>query len=185
MPFDYNSDETNVEYADFWTRLGAYLLDAVILTPISLGLNFMNFMYLKSFWGYLLIALLAILYKPYLEFKYGATLGKMATNLKVTDYNFQQIDFQRSMIRSLIFVLPSIMLLPTQYMAYQNESLMGLDSFWQFNTMVSQVYPLSGFISCFMGLLVLTDLIVLLADDLKKQRSLHDRIAKTYVIKTT
>jgi len=181
MSFDNQNEE--VVYADFWTRFGAYILDVIIIAPISLGLNYVNFITLKSFFFYLFITLLLLLYKPFFEFKYGATYGKMATNLKVTDYQFQKIDFERSFIRSLIFIIPSILLLPVQYMAYNNPSLISLDSFWEFNTLIASTYPIQGLFSCFVSITVITDLIVLLTDETKRQRSLHDRIAKTYVVK--
>lgn len=177
-------DETNVEYADFWTRFGAYLLDAIILAPISIVLNYMNFTYVKSFWGYLLIVLLVMLYKPYFEYKYGATLGKMATNLKVTDHGFQKMDFEKSIVRSLIFIIPGLLNLTPQYLAYSNPNLMAVEGFWEFNTLISQTYPLATLLSCITVILIIADLIVLLTDDQKRQRSLHDRIAKTYVIKS-
>ncbi|UJH68842.1 RDD family protein [Allomuricauda sp. SCSIO 65647] len=183
MSFD-TVQEDKIEYANFWTRFGAYFLDILIIAPISLGLNYINFLHFKSFWVYLLITILGLLYKPYFEYKYGATFGKMATNLKVTDYSFNQIDFQRSIIRSLIFILPSTILIPIQYMAYHNPALMDINSFWEFSTLVAQTYPAQNVFSCLSTVLVITDLIVLLADDMKKQRSLHDRIAKTYVIKS-
>ncbi|NKI30964.1 RDD family protein [Croceivirga thetidis] len=176
-------NENQVEYADFGIRLGAYLLDALILAPIAIAYNYLNFTYFKSFWTYLLFFLLMTLYKPFFEFKFGATLGKMACKLKVTDHLFQQIDFEKSLTRSLIFIIPSVLNLAPQYLAYSNPSLMDSGSFWQFNTLISQTYPLASLLGCLTGIIVLVDLIVLLTDDMKKQRSLHDRIAKTYVIR--
>lgn len=66
------------QYAKFWDRLGAYILDALIVGLISFGINYLNFISLKSFYVYLPIALIAILYKPYMESRHQATLGKMA-----------------------------------------------------------------------------------------------------------
>jgi len=147
----------DVQYADFWTRLGAYLLDAIILTPIAIGYNYLNFAVFKSFWTYFLFFFLISLYKPY---------------------------FEQSLIRSLIFIIPSFLNLAPQYLAYNNSTLMASNSFWEFNTLISQTYPLASLLGCFTGILMIIDLVFLLADDTKKQRSLHDRIAKTYVIKS-
>lgn len=174
----------DVQYADFWTRLGAYLLDAIILTPIAIGYNYLNFAVFKSFWTYFLFFFLISLYKPYFEYYYGATLGKMALKIKVTDYGFNKINFEQSLIRSLIFIIPSFLNLAPQYLAYNNSTLMASNSFWEFNTLISQTYPLASLLGCFTGILMIIDLVFLLADDTKKQRSLHDRIAKTYVIKS-
>ena len=172
-----------IQYGKFWERFGAYILDALIIGIPSYGLNYLNFITLKSFYVYIPIALIGLFYKPFMESKYQATLGKMALNLKVTDLNFEKINFEKSLLRSLIYMLPALIFIPVQYLAYNNPSLMELDGFWEFSQAVAATYPLSGIFNCFFSLIFLTDLIMLLADDSKKQRSLKDRLAKTYVVK--
>ena len=171
------------QYGKFWDRFGAYIIDALIIGLPSYGLNYLNFISLKSFYVYLPIALIGLLYKPYMESRYQATLGKMALNLKVTDLNFEKIDFEKSLLRSLIVMLPALTYLPVQYLAFDNPNLMAMDGFWEFSQGVAASYPLMGSLNCFFSLIFLTDLIMLLTDDSKKQRSLKDRLAKTYVLK--
>ena len=91
----------NVTYGKFWDRAGAYILDGIILGTVTIGLNYINITQFKSFAFYLPIALIGILYKPFLESYYGATLGKMALDLKVTDVNYNKIDFEKSLRRRL------------------------------------------------------------------------------------
>ena len=171
------------QYAKFWDRFGAYFLDAIIVGLISYGMNYLNFTSLKSFYLYLPIALIAILYKPYMESRYQATLGKMALNLKVTDANFKQIDFEKSLLRSLIVMIPALIYIPVQYLAFGNPSLMAIDGFWQFSLGVTQTYPAMGTFNTIFSMIFLVDLIMLLTDGSKRQRSLKDRMAKTYVLK--
>jgi uncharacterized RDD family membrane protein YckC len=172
-----------VQYAKFWDRFGAYIIDALLIGLISFGLNYLNFISLKSFYLYLPLALTAILYKPYMESRYQATLGKMALNLKVTDLNYERIDFEKSLLRSLIVVMPALLLIPVQYLAFDNSNLMAIDEFWEFSKGVTETYPRMGTLNSIFSLVLLVDLIMLLADSSKRQRSLKDRIAKTYVLK--
>lgn len=171
------------QYAKFWDRFGAYILDALIVGLISYGINYLNFLSLKSFYVYLPIALIVILYKPYMESRYQATLGKMALNLKVTDLNYNQIDFEKSLLRSLIVMIPALIYIPVQYLAFDNPSLMAIDGFWDFSKGVAETYPTMGTFNSIFSLVFLVDLIMLLADSSKRQRSLKDRMAKTYVLK--
>ena len=69
-------DKENVEYGKFWGRALAYLADGVILLLISLPITYLNITEYKSFNLYLIIAIVGVLYKPILEFYFGATIGK-------------------------------------------------------------------------------------------------------------
>jgi len=171
-------------YANFWERFGAYILDALIIGLPSYALNYLNFETLRSFYVYIPIALAGMLYKPYMESTYQATLGKMIVDLKVTDQNFEKINFEQSLLRSAIFMLPVLLYIPVQYVAYDNPTLMEIEGFWDFSQALAVTYPLMSVFNCFFSLIFLADLIALLADDSKRQRSLKDRLAKTYVIRT-
>lgn len=171
------------QYGKFWDRFGAYILDALIIGLPAYGLNYLNFITLKSFYFYLPLGLIGLLYKPFMESRYQATLGKMALDLKVTDLNFNKINFEKSLLRSLIVMLPALVYIPVQYLAFNNPDLMEIDSFWSFSQALAVTYPASGTLNCFFSLIFLADLIVFLTDDTKRGRSLKDRIAKTYVIK--
>ena len=120
-----------------------------------------------------------------MESKYQATLGKMALNLKVTDLEFKKINFEKSLIRSLIYMLPALIFLPIQFLAYDNPVLMELDGFREFSQGVQATYPIAAAFNCFFSLIFLTDLIMLISDDSKQQRSLKDRWAKTFVVKVS
>src|SRR5690606_41836408 len=98
----------NIEYGKFWDRVGAYLLDSLLVGVVVFGLNYLNITQFKSFLFYLPVEIVGILYKPYMERYYGVTLGKMALNLKVTDLNYNKIDFERSLLRSLIVITLSL-----------------------------------------------------------------------------
>ena len=170
------------QYAKFWDRFGAYLLDTLIVGFIVYGINYLNFITIKSFYVYLPNTLAAILYKPYMESTYQATLGKMALNLKVTSQSFEKIDFEKSIIRSLIFIIPSLFYIPFFYVGFNEPSLISTDGLWDFSIKVVETYPVMTTFNTLFSIIYIVDVIILLADDSKRQRSLKDRMAKTYVI---
>jgi uncharacterized RDD family membrane protein YckC len=177
-----NLKTEQVKYATFWNRAGAYLLDIILLGLIIGIINFINIANYKSFILYLPFALIGISYKPYMESYYGATIGKMILKLKVTDKNFKKIDMTTSILRSLILVFPAMMYIPLFYLAFNNPNLLELSGFLEFSRAMASEYPTQGIIGNLSMILLVADIIFLLSDSTKTQRSLHDRIANTYVI---
>ncbi|WP_339622864.1 RDD family protein [uncultured Winogradskyella sp.] len=177
-----NITTEKVEYATFWKRAGAYILDAIFLILITGIINFVNISNYKSFALYLPFALIAVCYKPFMESYYGATIGKMILKLKVTNKNFEKIDMTTSILRSLILVFPAAMYIPIYYMAFNNPNLADLNGLMEFSKAMSSEYSIQGIIGNLSMILIIADIIFLLTDNTKKQRSLHDRIADTYVI---
>ena len=114
------SPHSNVTYAGFWKRFVAYLIDelilgaiaAIILIPFIVLIGLSSFMsegdYPESMIGFLIaiisaylfaICLILIakwLYYALMESKKGATLGKMALGIKVTDMNGNMVTFGRA-----------------------------------------------------------------------------------------
>jgi len=178
-----NSNETTFELANFWQRAGAYLIDMIIVGGISYLINGLNISSFKSFLFYLVFAILGIAYKPFLESYYGATIGKMALKLKVVDINYNQIDITTSILRSLILVFPAVLYIPLFYMAFNNPEFQNLNEVLVFSQAMAREYSMQGIIGNLGFILLTADLIFLLTDLNGKNRSLHDRIANTQVIK--
>ena len=102
---------SQINYAGFWLRVGASIIDAVILLIInilvglffSLLLNFLYSSHLISV-GRLFILFMPILYLiPFWFYSslfesssHQATLGKMAVGIKVTDLSGNRISFARA-----------------------------------------------------------------------------------------
>ncbi|MEJ6792703.1 MAG: RDD family protein [Lacinutrix sp.] len=137
----------------------------------------------KSFWVYLIIILLSITYKPYFESKYNTTIGKMLLKLEVTDWDYNYISLKKSFLRSLIIIIPSIIYIPAHYFAFNNAYILDSNGFLEFSTKMTETYPMFMLIVSVLSYVSLADVIVYLIDLSKKQRSLKDYIAKTYVVK--
>jgi uncharacterized RDD family membrane protein YckC len=132
----------------------------------------------------LLIAILGLLYKPLLEYYFGATIGKYALDLKVTDTNFNKMTLSQSFLRSSILILPSSLFIPIAYLAFNNPEIIKINSLMEYSQAVILNYPIQSYITNLMQLILVVEIIFLLTDKTKTERALHDRIGKTYVIKT-
>lgn len=91
---DHSPLPDNVEYAGFWVRLGATLVDSLILLLITLPLTYVFYgsallekqgQVLLGGWDFVINWLLPTIAVILLWFFKGATPGKMVTSVKVVD----------------------------------------------------------------------------------------------------
>jgi uncharacterized RDD family membrane protein YckC len=171
------------EHAKFQDRFFASLIDSIIIGGLVIAVDHLNIVIMKSFSIYFLFIMISILYKPYFESRYNATLGKMALRLKVTDWDYNYISFEKGLLRSLILIIPYIIYIPVYYLAFNNEYILDSSGSFEFSEKMIEAYPTTMMLAGFLSYLSLADVIVYLVDLSKKQRSWKDFIAKTYVIK--
>jgi uncharacterized RDD family membrane protein YckC len=128
----YESSAT-VEYAGFWIRFVAWIIDAIVLavpnwiisaflmggTALATDVEANPFAMMAAMSGSMAItSLLNLLYKSVMESSsWQATIGKRALNLKVTDEQGHRISFGRSLGRTLATFLSSFILLIGYIMA--------------------------------------------------------------------
>lgn len=84
--------------AGFWIRVVATLIDGIILVPFVL-IAFYVLLFTKSLPIYLLLSIPALVYKPFMESRYGATLGKMACGLQVIDHHGRWLSLGAAYLR--------------------------------------------------------------------------------------
>ena len=75
-------NESEHTYAGFWVRTFAALIDGLVLFPLS-ALYMLILVGINSLALTMLGLIAAMIYKPYMEYRYGATLGKMALGIRV------------------------------------------------------------------------------------------------------
>jgi uncharacterized RDD family membrane protein YckC len=158
--------------AGFWIRLGAYLIDFIIILIPIVGSLFM-----KSAGSYLLIVLATVLYKPLMEGLLGGTAGKLAVGLRVINSSGEKIGIVGGIIRSGLFILPVI---PSALMQVRMIEA-GISPFDPEATAAfreaNQVLNIAYWV---LTLLALVSCIVVAFT--QRKRGLHDMIADTYVI---
>ena len=99
-------DLTGVEYAGFWIRLGAYLIDAIILFIISIVLAVI----LGDIGGPVGFAV-GIAYFVGFWTARGATPGKMAVGIEISTVDGESIGFGRALLRYIGYIASALILL--------------------------------------------------------------------------
>jgi len=100
----------DVPYADFWVRLGAFVIDSILLTIIWILVPVVVRMAGLPMWLVLLPILVYFLYYALFESSNSqATLGKMALGIKVTDLQGERIGFGRALGRSMGHIISNFM----------------------------------------------------------------------------
>ncbi|MBL4668427.1 MAG: RDD family protein [Flavobacteriales bacterium] len=170
--------EEEIEYAGFWIRVGAALIDTLVFSPL-IALSFVNLFYFKSLVLLYVMIVLQSLYKPLMEFRYGATLGKMAVKIRVVNENQGFITIDQAFGRYIPWVISAIISLITSTAIYTSPEFYKLTTYIEL-TKFSQNLPLSTVSQVYN--IVFLVLICWVVIDPKKQ-GLHDKIARTFCIK--
>jgi|GEM_PF-884655 uncharacterized RDD family membrane protein YckC len=179
--FYEESKSQSVAYATFWRRVGASLLDGLILSPVNYGLIFLSMVYYKIYLLSILPPIISLFYKIYLEKQYGQTLGKVIVGIKVTDDNFELMDYTQAIKRNYYHI---IMLLFT---VIKYVELFKMASFLQADTYMKMIQAQAAQASTYVYLgyafstLFLVDCVLMIKSN--QNQTLHDRWAKTVVVK--
>lgn len=94
---------TTYKKATFWERLGAHIIDALILIPIFITLSFLFKMMSFNIWiTEALLFSLRILYHAVFLWKFAATPGKKLLHVKVVTDHYTSIGFGQALFRESI-----------------------------------------------------------------------------------
>jgi uncharacterized RDD family membrane protein YckC len=186
MPPSYDDSlfpELDVKFAKFGPRLGAFILDLVITLLILAPITFFNVMQWKSTAIFILSSLFIICYKPFLEYRFGATLGKMAVGIRVVGYQFQNVTLKEELRRVSFYLVPSIIQQIMTFKVYFSDELKSVRTYADYNNYITQSNPSLVWLNIIVFLLLVADIITVLTNE--QNRSLHDLYAGTYVIENT
>ena len=172
-------NRTNIKYGGFWQRFGALIIDGFILAPISFGVTYFNIVSWKSSVVLILATVISTAYKPFLEYNYGATWGKMAVKVKVTNLELEKASLSEILLRNIFHILPAVITLLLTLQIYVDPDFESITGFMEYSAF-TQKFTALQYANIPIGLIVIVDAIVLLAD--QQKRSLHDKIAGTLVI---
>ncbi|MBL7932364.1 MAG: RDD family protein [Bacteroidia bacterium] len=172
-----STDQQDAKWAGFWIRVGASLIDVLVYLPF-IGLNFYNLYSLKNLPLQLFVDIVFLLYKPLMEYKYGATLGKMAVKIKVVSENFDKITLSQTILRNYPHWLNQILSIFTAFFLFQNPDFQEADSMAAISQVQREI--ISPFVSSSISFVAIISWIVVAFTS--KKQGLHDMIAKTYCI---
>ncbi len=172
-------EEIQVTYAGFWERFGAIILDWLVLLPFTI-VNYYNTLHWRNVWVMAFISIAAICYKPLLEYRYGATLGKKGVSLMVINRAYGKINLKEALLRNIFHVFVGLISISVSVYILQHGGVTRSGRIYGLGDLdTSQI--LSFLFSGFVFVLYLADAICLVSN--AKKQSIHDLIAGTYVIK--
>ena len=172
-------EKRDASYASFGLRLLALFIDGIIVRLFYSAFSYFNLYFLGSISALLITTFAGILYRVIMEYKFAATLGKMAAKIKVVNFELGPPTLKDVLLRNIFGISFSIItfLLALPFIIHS--------SFMDFGTItLSSLFRGRSFISiansCLILGLYITEAILVATD--YKRRSLHDRIAKTFVV---
>lgn len=177
-----------LEYAGFWRRVAAHLIDAVVMGLALFAIVLFtsgdnsNSLYLMTL---IVPGALSIVYQLYLTSKYGATLGKIAMDVKIVRQDGGPIGFTHANLRYLPYAIFGVIAVLGNIDALNNVPIPSIffEHTWTERGKILQHYqPAWAALSTVASILfVLVDVVALLVS--KQKLSMHDRIGGTMVIK--
>lgn len=172
-------------YASLWQRLGAYLLDFLVLLPIIVlsvwggeqSRHFLAFYFLPGI-------IFNLWFHAYLVKRYGGTPGKLLMGIKIVKVEGGPVGYQEAMLRySVLFVLATLGQIAglQGHIGMTDSEYFALD--WQEKALRMQELAPSWFksVTLLTNIWIWSEFVVMLTN--KKRRAIHDFIAGTVVIR--
>lgn len=172
--------DADIIYSKFWDRFGAFLLDGCIVLAFTLPVSYFNVTVWKIPPLYLLLGLVTMLYKPFMECRYGATLGKMIVKLEVVGHDFKKITVPEEIKRVSFYLFPAILQYIIVLPLYFSKAFDTINNYREFNDHVALSNPSLYWITWIVIGLLITDTISFFVN--QPNRALHDLYAGTNVI---
>jgi len=171
-------------YAGFWTRVGAAIIDTLLIISFMAILLFLQSSSLTiEMITRIILGFLFSIYTIYFHYKFGATLGKMATGIKVTLPNGDPLGLKEALLRSSVDLGFVFLAVIADFIAISNadpDQFMNAGWIERSDYIYSLLPAWSKILSTCSHLWFWSECIVLLFN--KRKRAIHDFIAGTVVI---
>lgn len=171
-------------YAGFWQRFGAGIVDTLVLAPFLYVFYFLeSFSISISMMMVVFSSALYSAYTIYFHYKFGATLGKMASKIKVTRPDGSALDLKQATLRSSVDIGFAIFAATAQIIAITNvnqEEYLAAGWFERIDYIAPLLPSWHDLVTIGSNIWVWSELLVLLLN--KRKRAIHDFIAGTVVI---
>lgn len=171
-------------YAGFGRRLVAGLLDLAVIAAVTLSVGWVAshsklsaLVLLPPLW------VAGMLYEPVLHAKFGATLGKFATGIRVVRVSGGSIGWQRSVIRSSVALAASaswIYIVAPLAFALPPEDFHGQGWTEVFQIIKGDFDAGYKIVELVLGIWFLSEFATMLMNS--KNRAIHDFLADTVVV---
>ena len=172
-----------MKYAGFWVRLGAGIVDAIITIPIGLIFIWLGgFSIQLAILGLIISSLFYPAYNIYFHGKYGQTIGKMVTGIKVVKVSGSDITFKEAFLRNSVDILFSLLWIVARVIALNKISetdYLQSSISQKLNILLDSTPSYLVWVSTVSEIWIWSEVVVLLFN--KKKRAIHDYIAGTVV----
>ena len=169
----------------FGVRLGALLLDFLIVLPIYYFILFLNGLSKEAYFFTILPGFIfPFWYYIYLVRIYGGTPGKLITGIRIVKMDGTDVEWREAILREIITVFLSIVFAAITLVALSQadsdyyESLNWREKHTYLITLTPVLYIVYKWVS---NIWTYSELVVLLFN--KRRRALHDFIAGTIIVK--
>lgn len=184
LDYDATLSEAPVRFANFGVRLGAAVIDFLVLIPL-VGANLYFFMVAPNFTLLAGISILSMLYKPLLEGSMGATLGKKAVKIKVVGKENVPLTMAQAFMRAAPWIFAGVLNLYFSYLAFQIPGLEDAEGFTEVSLLIAEQQLENGsstttIVQQLVGWLPLVSALVMLGN--KRRQAAHDMLAESYVV---
>lgn len=173
-----------MRYAGFWSRFGALLIDALVIGPIAIVTTWLT-VHSKP-WTMITsvgFAVLVLVYDIYFHGRWGQSIGKMATGIKVVALDGSPIGWRRAFLRysvdiGLAFFVVVFQLIAIERIPTPDFATMDMNTL---TNLVDELAPVGvAWLDWAQVTWAWSELVVLLLN--KERRALHDFIAGTVVV---
>lgn len=174
-----------LEYSGFWQRVGAYLIDMLIVAPLS-ALDFFLGGEVRYLQLYLLgpSQLIAFFMFVYMVRKYGGSPGKLLLGLCIRMADGSPVTLKAALLRYAPMWLLGLLMAVAMIMAalsMPDSSHLSLDYMARSLAVAEYLPGWFGAVSVLLQVWVFASLITILCN--KKRRAIHDFIAGTVVVR--
>ena len=172
--------EADIVFAKFWIRFGAMLIRWIGYRNHHSSGNLFQCDSVENSVDLYSDFPLTIIYKPFMEYQYGATLGKMAVGIKVVGHQFQKVTLKEELRRVSFYIVPNIIQQVLTLKFYFSNQLNSIQHYKDYNDYIVSTNPALYILNIIVIVLLVVDTITFFSND--QNRSLHDLYAGTYVI---
>jgi uncharacterized RDD family membrane protein YckC len=173
-------EEPTYRFVGLWPRFGALVIDGIVLWAVAIPLR-----YILSDWSnplsHILTSLVPFLYNPLLEYRFGATIGKMALGIKIVNYNLEPLTISNVILRNIIYFAFELVSLTITLYGLYNVTDGDAGGFRSMADVFSFQFTPEVMLMIIIVIIYIVEVVFLLTDE--RYRSLHDRIGKTYVVR--
>jgi uncharacterized RDD family membrane protein YckC len=184
--FRPSAEANSLRYASFWQRLGAQLVDMVILAPLIFGVTYLGneFRLFHVYWFLPGIAF-GLFYSVYLVHRYGGTPGKVVLKIRIALVDGSPVTMKAAVLRHSVMFAISIFSGITAILAalsISDEAYQAMGRLERMEVISDYAPSWSLTLYVLMQVWIWSEFITMLLN--KRRRAIHDYIAGTVVVRT-